>query len=56
PEQEPKAGMMLILNAPNGMQMPAKITEVSDEAITIDMNHPLAGKNLNFKFKLVDIS
>jgi|TARA_B100001971_G_C18226570_1_gene560890 FKBP-type peptidyl-prolyl cis-trans isomerase 2 len=53
--QEPKAGMILGITAPNGMQIPAKIMEVNDKEITIDLNPPLAGKNLNFKIKVIDI-
>ena len=53
--QEPKAGMTIVLNAPTGQQIPAKITHVSKDSITIDLNHPLAGKSLNFKIKLLDI-
>ena len=56
PKQELKPGMMLGMKLPNGMQLPAKITEISDESVTIDMNHPLAGKVLNFKIKIVEIS
>jgi len=53
-EQEPKVGMMLLLKSPDGaQQVPAKITEVNDKEITIDLNHPLAGKTLNFKIKIV---
>ena len=55
-EQTPKPGMILGMKAPNGQQMMARITEVTDKEITIDLNHPLAGKNLNFKIKVVDIS
>lgn len=55
-EPEPKAGMVLAMKLPNGAQLPAKITEVTDKKVTIDINHPLAGKNLNFKIKVVDIS
>ena len=29
------------------------ITDVAEKAITIDANHPLAGKNLTFKLELV---
>jgi FKBP-type peptidyl-prolyl cis-trans isomerase 2 len=53
-DQEPKPGMMLALGTQDGKQIPAKITEVDDKEITIDMNHPLAGKNLNFKLKIVE--
>jgi len=56
PEQEPKTGMMLAMATPDGKQIPARITEVDDKEITIDLNHPLAGKNLNFKLKIVEIA
>jgi len=56
PDQEPKAGMMLMLKTPEGQQIPAKIVEVSNEEITIDLNHPLAGKTLKFKIKVVEVT
>lgn len=56
PDEEPKAGMMLIISLPNGAQVPARISEVSGEEVTIDLNHPLAGKALNFTFKVVSIN
>ena len=54
-KEEPKVGMMLVLNHPQGMKIPAKIVEIDDENITLDMNHTLAGKNLNFNIKLLEI-
>ncbi|MBW2966735.1 peptidylprolyl isomerase [Candidatus Woesearchaeota archaeon] len=56
PNPEPKPGMILALKTPDGNQFPARIREVNDKEITIDLNHPLAGKTLNFKIKIVDVS
>lgn len=53
---EIKKGMMLVLNTPDGQQFPAFIKDVTEKDIVIDLNHPLAGKNLNFKIKIVEIS
>ena len=55
-DQEPKVGMVLMLSAPNGQQMPSQIVEVNDEKVVIDINHPLAGKKLIFNIKIVEIT
>jgi peptidylprolyl isomerase len=55
-EEELKVGMLLAVTIPNGNQVPAVITKLNQESITIDLNHPLAGNVLNFKLKIVDIS
>lgn len=54
-DQEPKVGMMLGVKAPDGMQFPALITEVTKDHVTLDLNHPLAGKDLTFDIELVDV-
>lgn len=51
---EPEIGMILRIDAPNGSHSIARITEIEDNSVTIDMNHPLAGKNLNFKIKIIE--
>lgn len=48
-------GMQFVTNAPDGTQMPFVIKEIDGEDITIDFNHPLAGKNLDFEIELVDV-
>ncbi len=53
---EPKEGMMLIMQAPTGQQIPAKIVEVKDNIVKIDINHPLAGKALTFEIKVVGVN
>lgn len=53
-DEEITEGMMIMVGTADGQQMPAKITEVTDENITLDMNHPLAGKALTFSIKVVE--
>ena len=56
PKEELKPGMMLAVGLPNGVQVPARIVEAGAEFVKIDFNHPLAGKTLNFRIKLISIS
>jgi FKBP-type peptidyl-prolyl cis-trans isomerase 2 len=54
-DREPEVGMRLGLQLPDGNEIPVTITEVTDDSITIDANHPLAGQKLIFSLKLVDV-
>ena len=51
-----KVGMTLAVSIPESGQMPATVVEVNESSIIIDLNHPLAGKTLTFKIKLMEIS
>lgn len=53
---EAKEGMSIGIPLPDGQKIPAKITKMDDNEVTIDMNHPLAGKTLIFKIKLLEIN
>lgn len=52
---EPEVGMGLQARRPDGAMLDLTITEVGEESITVDGNHPLAGKALNFDLELVEI-
>src|SRR3989344_3702006 len=52
-EPKPEVGMTLMVGTPQGQQFPASIAKVDKDKVTIDFNHPLAGKTLNFKIKLI---
>jgi FKBP-type peptidyl-prolyl cis-trans isomerase 2 len=51
----PEVGMPLIAGGPDGQQMQVTIVEVTDQAIKVDANHQLAGKDLVFDIELVEI-
>lgn len=52
----PEVGWAVELGGPNGERIPATIIEVGDEEVTLDFNHPLAGKDLTFELELVDVA
>lgn len=51
-----KEGMVLGLKLPNGKTIPARVAKLTSKQATIDLNHPLAGKVLNFKIKVISIN
>lgn len=53
---EVKEGMLLVLKGENGINYGARVIEVLEDGVKVDLNHPLAGKNLNFNVKVVEIS
>ena len=55
-DQTLQKGMVFMLNLPSGQQVPARISEIKDQEVTIDLNPPLAGKTLKFKIKLLAIA
>ncbi|UYP44949.1 FKBP-type peptidyl-prolyl cis-trans isomerase [Candidatus Lokiarchaeum ossiferum] len=51
----PEPGMMFYGETEKGQRIPTLVVKVTDEIVTIDMNHPMAGKALNFKIKVVSV-
>jgi len=52
----PEVDLVIQVMTQEGQQIPARIAEVSDEEVTLDFNHPLAGKDLKFQLKLVGVN
>ena len=50
-----KEGMLIGVGPSQEQQIPALIVKLTEDSITLDLNHPLAGKNLNFDIKVLDI-
>lgn len=56
PGMDVQVGQMLALSTSDGQQIPAKVTELDQNSIILDMNHPLAGERLTFAIEVVCIS
>jgi peptidylprolyl isomerase len=54
-EVEPQVGQRVQLRTQEGESVPAVIAGVSESTVTVDANHPLAGRDLLFDLELVEI-
>ncbi|MFQ5574281.1 MAG: peptidylprolyl isomerase, partial [Terriglobia bacterium] len=54
-EFEPEVGKRFQFRQADGRTLVATVKEVSESHITLDANHPLAGKDLVFEIELVGI-
>ena len=52
---DPEVGQQLGLQQPDGRTVPVRVVEVGSEKVTLDANHPLAGKDLTFEIQLVEV-
>jgi peptidylprolyl isomerase len=55
-DMEVEVGLPLVMSDGQGNQYQVVVTELKDDAVVLDANHPLAGKDLIFDLELVDIS
>jgi FKBP-type peptidyl-prolyl cis-trans isomerase 2 len=53
---QPAIGMQLQVKQKDGSIFMVWITGMDEETVTLDANHPLAGKTLNFDVELTDIA
>ena len=54
-EFQPEVDQQIALQMENGERVIATIVKFDNESVTLDMNHPLAGKTLHFDLELMDI-
>jgi peptidylprolyl isomerase len=56
PEQNEnlEVGSKVEVEGDNGNTMSGKVTQLSDQEVTVDANHPLAGKTLEFDIQLIE--
>ncbi|MDA8086987.1 MAG: peptidylprolyl isomerase [Nitrospiraceae bacterium] len=56
PAIDPEPGAMLQMRQPDGGLMEVRISQVAEDFIVLDANHPLAGKELVFEIEVVEVS
>lgn len=57
PEEVPlQIGGQLQMQTPQGQVLPVTVVAITEEAVMLDANHPLAGKDLTFAIELVEIA
>ena len=51
----PSVGLQLKMSNASGANLTVVITEVGDDSVTLDGNHPLAGQTIVFEIELIEI-
>ena len=52
---EPEIGAIMLFTAMDGSEMPGVIREINGDSITVDFNHPLAGRTVHFDVEVLEI-
>ncbi|WP_309491897.1 peptidylprolyl isomerase [Candidatus Hecatella orcuttiae] len=55
PSEQIKEGVIVQLKTEEGKTQMATIVEVREDSVTLDLNHPLAGRAIKFKLEIVDV-
>ena len=54
-EIKPEVGMGLVTQNPDGTERQLRVSDVKEDFIIVDANHPLAGQNLTFELEVLEI-
>ncbi|MCF8106948.1 MAG: peptidylprolyl isomerase [Desulfohalobiaceae bacterium] len=52
---KPEKGMVLQVKTQEDQSRHVTVSEITEETVTLDGNHPLAGENLNFDIEVVEV-
>jgi peptidylprolyl isomerase len=55
-DMKPEIGMEMHLTDENGQVIPVLVIDLTEDTITLDANHPLAGEDLTFELELMNIA
>jgi FKBP-type peptidyl-prolyl cis-trans isomerase SlpA len=55
PDMELNRGMIIEFSTPSGIEVPGMITDVGDQQVTVDFNHPLAGHEISFEVEILSV-
>ena len=55
-EIKPEVGVILVASRPDGSEQQLRVSEVNEDHIIVDANHPLAGQTLEFELELLEIA
>jgi FKBP-type peptidyl-prolyl cis-trans isomerase SlyD len=54
-EDDIEEGMYIPIETPEGLEFSGLVAEITPNTITVDFNHPLAGKDLFFKGTIIEV-
>jgi peptidylprolyl isomerase len=55
PDMLVEPGQILRLRKEDGEEIPVSVIAITDESVTLDGNHPLAGQDLTFDIELIEV-
>lgn len=55
PELNPEVGMVLAIENSEGHEFEAVVTDLDEDTITLDFNHPMAGERLTFEVTITEL-
>jgi FKBP-type peptidyl-prolyl cis-trans isomerase SlpA len=54
-DMELEVGVIVSFAGPGGSEIPGIVREVAGDSITVDLNHPLAGRKVTFELDVVKV-